>query len=171
MHPCNWCSVLTLVMWWWPSELSAPVGEGEAKVRPRSGTRESLGSWWNLVHRLKLESSPAELHYKVNRRKPAKLEKPGEEIGIWKQISSPPAPEFDEEEIGARGFRQILWMELPWCSQERRAEAETSSESQVSLLDDALTGLKNTDVCIEQTIVFIFHNVSSYPLYRSETNL
>lgn len=134
MHPCNWCSMLTLALWSWLSELLAPRCEGEAEGGPRSGRR---------VLRLKAKTSctdcnwsqcPAEMRDWVNSRKDAKSDKPSEERGVWEQITKSPAPAFDEkarQEVGkvARGSEEFVWIKLHGCNGERRVGEAASFES------------------------------------------
>lgn len=104
---CDWCWLWTLMVWW-PSELSAPRCQGQAKG---SNERFQAGDQ-NLVQRLKLESGFCWEGNRVNSRKDAKSEKPSEERRVGEPITKLPAPECDgnawqEVRKGAGGFRQI----------------------------------------------------------------
>ena len=139
-------------------DISTRMG-GERPSQERVSSEAETKPWcidWNW------SQGPAELRYWVNSREDTKLEKPREEREVWEQITKSSTLESSEKawrEVrkGAGASDRLVRMKLPWCSGERRAGEETSFErkSQISLLRDALTGLKNTDLCIKQTVLLM----------------
>lgn len=134
-------------------------------VRPGWGGRGQVGNkrvlglvtkaWcidWNWTQ------GPGDLRYWVSSRKDTKLEKPREEIEVWEQITKSPVLEFGEKAWGqtlgkVQGVQTDCVVDVPLVQWGEETSFERKSKA--SLLRDALTGLKNTDLCSKQAVLLM----------------